>query len=182
MPVLMVLQDGPLDGEEQVVQMVPTAPGSQLFFNIPNFQTFDLTQPDSEVVVGLGLQAIYAFVGQGPDPDPDVDIWDTSWIFEFAGEAYVPTPPPLGPPTNPPVNVAQVWMTAESTLVPDTLPITTSPVVALVAESGMDVEGTWTPFQSGVVVMEADSVMQVTADWTPVVILAATSSMEVDPS
>jgi hypothetical protein len=180
MTVLMVLQDGPLDGEEQTVEMLPTTPGSQLRFNIPWFQTFD-PDADEEVVIGLGLQATYTFVGQGSAPDPD-DRWDTSWIFEFSGEVFVPTPPPVVVPPFPPVDVAQVWMSAESFLVPDTLPITTSPVVVLVTESRMHVEATTTPTQAGVVVMTGETTMPVTPDWSPLVTMIGQSSMEVDPS
>lgn len=176
MPVLMILLDGPLDGEDEVVEMVPTAPGSQLLFNIPHFQTFDPNAPD-EVVIGLGLQAVYAFVGPGPPPDPDVDRWDTSWIYEFTGEAYVPTPPDVPTPPNPPVDVAQVWMSATTTLVPDTIPIITSPVVTLVAESGMDVDATTTPTQSAEVDLSGESVMTVIPDWNPTVVLQATTGL-----
>jgi hypothetical protein len=181
MAVLMILQDGPLDAEQQMVEMVPTTPGSQLGFNIPWFQTFD-PDADAEVVMGLGLQAVYTLVGQGPAPNPDVDRWDTSWIFEFAGDVFVPTPEALPVPPNPQVDVAQVWMSAETSLVPDTLPITTSPVVVLVAESAMDVEATTTPTQAGVVVMTGETTMPVTPDWSPLVTMNGQSSMEVDPS
>jgi hypothetical protein len=87
----MILTDGPLDGEEELVEMVPTAPGSRMFFNVPTFQFFD-TEGN---FVSQGLTATYEFVGPGPDPDPDEgDTWDSAWIFTYVGEAYTPPYPP----------------------------------------------------------------------------------------
>jgi hypothetical protein len=182
MTVLMRLQGGPLDGEQQIVEMLPTTPGAQLFFNIPNYQTFDPSAP-TETVIGVGLQAYYSLVGPGAGPGTG-DTWTSSWIFSFTGEAYVPTPPPLypsgGPPTPPPL----VWimMSATTTLVPDSLPITTSSAVVLVGESAIDVEALVTSFQYGVVAMTGESVLTTQFDWQPQVAMTGNTAMTVDPA
>jgi len=158
MTVLMILQDGPLDGESQIVEVLPTDPGSVMVFNIPNWQTF---APDGTTVVDLGLQVIYSFVRQGrpPNPgDPDFDTWDTSWVFEFAGEEYVPPPPPITPPVVPGNLVnGQVAMFINGNLA---VVFSTLPGAQFVAESLMDVQGAVTPFQTAQVIMQAVSVLQ----------------------
>lgn len=179
-PVLMILEGGPLDGEEQMVEMVPTTIGAQLRFNMPNFQTFDPTT-DTEVVTGLGLQAIYALVARGRDPGP-ADNWDSSWIFTFTGEAFVPVPDPLPQPgPSQPVAMAQVWMSATTTLVPDTLPITSDPVVNLDGESTMSIDAVVTPVQNGLIVMTGETSMSVTPDWEPHVRMEGDSTMQMFP-
>lgn len=174
----MVLQGGPLDGQEQIVQMLPTTPGAQLFFNIPNYQTFE---PNTETVIAVGLTAYYALVGQGAGPGIG-DSWDTSWIFDFTGEAFVPAPPPLYPPGQGPPTAVGVFMVASTTLVPDSLPITiTSPVtVMMTAETAMAAEGLITPFQYGVVAMTGETTMPVTPDWQPQVGLTGESDLDID--
>jgi hypothetical protein len=180
--LVIMLQGGPLDGEVQSVEMVPSTPGDELFFNVPNYQTFDPAQPEVEVLIGQGLQAVYALVGPGPGPGP-TDTWLASFIFEFTGEAFVPIPPPLAPPgPQPPVALTQVWMTATTTLVPDTHPIIIGPMVKLVAESDLDVDAEVTRVQDGVVALSGETVMSVTPDWTPKVYMTVTSSMFVQPS
>ena len=157
MTVLMLLQGGPLDGEMQIVQVLPTDPGSTLVFNIPNFQTFDPNTED-EVVIGLGLMTSYSLIEQGPDPDPDVgDTWDTSWIFGFTGQAYIPTPPDLPVPPNPDITGNQVAMFSFSNLGVFGTRISGA---QFVAESAMDVQGATTPVEAGHVSMQAVTVLQ----------------------
>lgn len=156
MTVYMILQGGPLDGEKQIVESLPTDPGSQMLFSIPNWQTF---APDGTTVVDLGLEEVYTYLQPGPPPVPaNGDTWDTSWIFKFAGEVYVPTPPPITPPVVPPeVAGNQVAMFVNGNL---TVVYSTSPGAQFVAESLLDVQGTVTPFQSAQVTMQAVSVLQ----------------------
>ena len=179
-PVMMILEGGPLDGESQVVENVPTTPGATLLFNIPNFQTFDPTT-DSEVVLGQGLQAIYAFVGSGPSPAPG-DQWVTSWVFDFTGLSYIPTPPPVTPPDTPPVEMTQVWMTASSTLVPISLDdiLVVTPGVRFAPQSAMVVAATVTHVASGVVTMVPKTSMSVTPTTFPTVSMSASASLDVD--
>jgi hypothetical protein len=177
MTVLMKLEGGPLDGEQQIVEMLPNTTGARLLFNIPNFQTFDPTS-GTEAVTGLGLQAYYVFVGPGPGPGTG-DSWATSWIYSFTGESFVPTPGPK-PPPGPQVMPAYVFMSATTTLVPDSLPIMTSPSVELVAESDIEVDALVTPFQYGVVAMSGETSMSVVPDWTPQVTMSAQTAMEID--
>ena len=173
-----MLEGGPLDGEAQVVEMVPTARGSQMLFNLTNYQTFD-PEAETETVLSQGLQAIYGLVGEGPDPTVD-DRWDTSWIFIFTGESYVPTPAPVPPPgPSVPVDLAQVLMSADTTLVPDTLPIIITPTVIMGAQSSLDVEPVVTPVKSGDVVMTGETVMSVTPDWTPRVQMSGETTLQV---
>lgn len=180
-PVLMMLEGGPLDGEIQVVEMLPTNVGDELFFNVPHFQTFDPNQPDAEVLVGQGLQAIYALSGQGPAPGAG-DRWNTSWVFDFTGEVYIPTPPFLPTPPAVDVQLAQVWMTATTTLVPDTIPVSTDPIVTMTAESVIEVDAEVTPVAAGTVAMTGETVMTVQADWDAEVYMGdTTTSMEIDP-
>jgi hypothetical protein len=180
-PVLLSLRGGPLDGVIQVVEMLPITQGDELFFSVPHYQAFDPNQPDTEVLIGMGLQATYALAGPGPNPGPG-DSWVSSWIFDFTGEAYVPAPAPLPPPGPlPPVALTQVWMAATTTLVPDTIPVTSEPVVTLVAESDLDVDAEVTPVQAGVVNMTGETVMSVTPDWTPQVFMNAQSSITWPP-
>jgi hypothetical protein len=89
--VMMILQGGPLDGEAQLVEMVPTDPGSKMFFSVPGFQFFDANGN----YLYSGLEATYELVGPGPDPDPDAgEYWDAAWIFTFEGGNYQPPYPP----------------------------------------------------------------------------------------
>lgn len=185
LPLLMILEGGPLDGSYQVVENLNTAVGTLVRFNVPNYQTFDPDQ-EAEVVLSQGLQAIYALVRQGPLPDAVGnnplwgDNWAFSWIFGFTGEAYVPPPStPLEPPPT------QVWtwviMGATTTLVPDTMPILTYPVVTtMTAESGMYIVATVQPYAYGVVAMTGESVMTVEPDWWPQVNMTGTAGLTGD--
>ena len=159
MSVLMMLQGGPLDGEEQVVLNVPRTPGATMFFNIPSFQTFGLV-PSGEfgdntfgsgvfggsdddfvvALIGLGLQATYAMLAQGPGPD-DGDVWDTSWVFGFAGDVFTPPPPDVDIPVIP-----------------------SGGVVFMNAETGMEIDA---DDPSSGVWMEADASMEVDATVAP---------------
>ena len=114
----MILQGGPLDGEQQCIYQLNTDPGSVLFFSVDNFQTF---HPDSggTVLLEMGLQVEYALVGPGPPPNPgppDFDTWDTSWIFSFVEESYTypPVPPFLPPPVPLPLPDVLVYLEGDT--------------------------------------------------------------------
>lgn len=161
----MVLRDGPLDGEQQLVSALPTEPGSLMYFNLPALQTFD----DDGDYLGIGLTAIYVLLGQGSAPVAG-DTWDSSWVFVYGSE--VPTPPPG----------TQVWMVGYPSLrvAGTTVPPPQQPqFAALYAESNMVINAsdptpgavviTLTgetslvtdifPIPYGVVSMEADSLL-----------------------
>jgi hypothetical protein len=156
MTVMMMLQGGPLDGERQIVETLPTAPGSQMLFSLPHYQTF---AADGTTVTDLGLEVIYSFLQAGPPPVPaNGDTWDSSWVYQFVVEVYVTPPAPITPPVIPPVvggNQVAMFVTGGLTVVASTLP-----GVRYVAESHMDVEGTVTPFQWAQVSMQAVTVLQ----------------------
>ena len=179
LPVMMILTGGPLDGESQIVEGLPTTIGSELTFNLPNFQTFD-PEAEDEVVLAQGLQADYVLLRRGPDPQAG-DNWSSSWVFGFTGESFIPTPStPATPPPSQPVALTQVWMSATSTLVPDTLPIVTTPApttVTMSAETTMEVDTT--PTEAGIVEMIGESVMTVQPDWSPEVHMSSQASMTV---
>src|SRR5262252_2560139 len=140
--VKMILQGGPLDGEQSLVQDLPRTPGSILTFNVPNWQTF---APDGATLRGLGLQVQYALVGQGPPPVvSNGDTWDTSWIFSFVAESFIPPPAPITPPIVPPQISPSVWMAANS---------------------GMNIDVTsYDPSSPGVWMTDSDSELDVEAD------------------
>jgi len=99
--VLMILEGGPLDGEEQIVLDVPRNEGATLTFNQWNHQVFDpTTHEEEEVLLSQGIVVTYRFLGPGRAPDPEFDTWESSWVFEYAGGAYLPTPerPPAPAP------------------------------------------------------------------------------------
>jgi hypothetical protein len=94
--VKLMLQGGPLDGEQQIVLDIPRTPGSPITFNVPNNQTF---AADGATLIDLGLQVTYTVAGQGPPPVIAAgDTWDTSWYLNFVPESYTPRPPPVTPP------------------------------------------------------------------------------------
>jgi hypothetical protein len=111
--MLMILQGGPLDGEHQIVESLPNAPGSTMFFSIPTYQFFD----QGGNVVDRGLEVTYSYLSPGPPPD-DYDTWNASYIFNFVGEeVYIP-PGGLYPtvavlqPNRAPANSATVFQMA----------------------------------------------------------------------
>lgn len=113
--VKMILQGGPLDGEQSLVQCLPTTPGSIMTFNVPNWQTF---APDGYTLIGYGLQVQYSLIGQGPPPVPaNGDTWDSSWIFGFVPSSYIAPPAPITPPITPPSLSPAVWMSADTGLI-----------------------------------------------------------------
>jgi hypothetical protein len=177
-PVMMLLQDGPLDGERQVVEMVPLVPGTEVLFNVPSRQNFDPNAP-ADTVLSQGLQAVYALVGQSPLVAGPADAWDTAWIFEFTGEVYTPAPSPLPPPPLTPDVAVQVGMQATTTLTPDTIPITTTPSVTLVGEGDMSV--TADDLVQATVIMTGETVVTSQADWFPEVDLVSESILDPEP-
>jgi hypothetical protein len=115
--VMMWLHDGPLDGEQQIVQGTVDEIGRQCVFNIPNYQTFDA---DGMTLTSLGLQVTYVVTGQaGLIPNVGAgDTWDSSWNLEYVPGSYIPPipPPALGPPPDMPLSPA-VWMGVVSSMV-----------------------------------------------------------------
>lgn len=93
MPLLMMLQGGPLDGEQQIVGSLPNSENAALFFSLPNYQFFDET---GATVVQRGLECTYRFSSVGPQPGAG-DTWEASYVFEFAGGDAMPRPPGLYP-------------------------------------------------------------------------------------
>jgi hypothetical protein len=79
--VLLILEGGPFDGEEQIVQDLPIWTGSKITLNMPNHQTF---QPDieEEVVVDQGIEVTYTLQGPGRAPTAS-DTWESSWVYEY---------------------------------------------------------------------------------------------------
>jgi hypothetical protein len=114
--VKLMLQGGPLDGEQQIVLDISRTPGYPIVFNVPNSQTF---APDGVTLIDLGLQVTYTVATQGPPPDVGSgDTWDTSWFLNFVPESYTPRPPPITPPLVPPDYAAPaVWMGVNSGMI-----------------------------------------------------------------
>jgi hypothetical protein len=176
----MILQDGPLDGQEQLVLDLNTLPGYEMQFNLPNHQTFG---PDGESVVGMGLVAVYSYQGPGPDPVPaDGDTWAWSSIYEFTGEYFIPQPPPLyppggGPPVIPPPPV--IFMGAQSGMTVDAND--PSPGVQLAGEGAMSVDGLVTSFNYATVALLAETSMSISRQsWQNVVAMSAQTSLKAD--
>jgi hypothetical protein len=91
---LMILQNGPLDGEQQIVASLPNTGGSTMFFNLPHYQFFDAHTGN---VVGRGLEVTYTYARPGPPPDTN-DTWVNSEVFTYTGEtAFLPVPGGLYP-------------------------------------------------------------------------------------
>lgn len=175
MTVMMLLQGGPLDGERQIVEALPTDPGSLMVFNIPNWQTF---APDGTTVVDLGLEAIYSYLQPGPPPVPaNGDTWDSAWVYQFAEEIYVAPPAPISPPVVPGNLVnGQVFLALNANLA---VAATTIPGAQFLAETHLDVDGTVTPFESAQVTMSAVTVLQAAGYSTFGFGMNATSGMTV---
>lgn len=172
MSVYMILQDGPLDGKKQEVQTLPNAPASVLLFNMPNYQSFDT----DGTVVSLGLQVTYGFVEEGPPPDVSSgDDWDSSWIYGFLGEAWIPIPPPLPTPGPEPLPV-EVSMVAEGFVTMDS---DVEPGVEFTDESTLVVAGDVTHVDFATVALSGESVLQVTPDFSPPLVMTATTSMTI---
>jgi hypothetical protein len=182
MTVKMILQDGPLDGEEQVVLGLNTTPGYNMQFNVPNFQTF---HTDGTTVVAQGLVAVYTFLGPGrpPNPDPpDFDTWTESWIYEFTGEMTVPVPPPITPPTEPPQLSPAVFMGANTTLVVNANDA--SPGVFLVGNAGMVINAVTIPVNYASIALIAETYLIAAGSnyHAQAVTMAAQSGMTVTPN
>ena len=176
MSVKMILQDGPLDGEQQLVLDLPTAPGSMLTFTMPNYQFFDDT---GDTVIAQGLQVVYAFLEQGPAPVPPADTWDTSWIYEFAEEFFIP-PPPFVPVPQPPQLPQLVSLEGDTGMVINASdPI---PGVQMTGETDLEVDGDVTPqVGDATVTMSATTVLTAEQDVNSQ-FLSAQTNMIVSPS
>jgi hypothetical protein len=173
MSVKMILQGGPLDREEQLVLDLNTAPGYQMQFNIPNYQTF---HTDGESVLSQGLVAVYGYVGPGPAPGGS-DTWTSSEIYEFTGEYFVPAPGPLptpGPLPLPPT----VFMNALSGMTVNANdPL---PGVQLVGEGDMSVDALVISFDYATVALLAETSMSITRQtWANTVSMSAQTSLQV---
>lgn len=181
MSVKLILQDGPLDGEQQLVLDLNTTPGYEMTFNLPNYQTFD---DNGTTVLAQGLVAVYSYLGPGPDPDTSAgDTWTSSSIYEFTGEYFIPLPPPLYPPGEgpPPLPVPPVvFMSGDTILAVDADdPL---PGVQMVGSAGMVVVGTSTSVGYATVFMVAETVMIVFRQpWQNTVRMSAVTSMNVSP-
>lgn len=176
MAVKMILQDGPLDGEEQLVENLNTTPGFQMQFDIPNYQTFDEA---GNSVVGMGLVAVYAYLGPGGAPQAG-DTWTSSSIYEFTGEYFVPPPGPIPPQPPLPIPPA-VFMNALSGMTVNAND--PSAGVQMTGESDLAVEAGTTSVGVGTVVMTSETVMIVMGQpWQNVVTMSATSSLTVTPN
>lgn len=175
MAVKMILQGGPLDGEQQLVENLNTTPGYEMQFDIPNYQTFDA---DGESVVGMGLVAVYAYQGPGPDPGGS-DTWTSSSIYEFTGEFFVQPPGPVTPPGPQPLPPA-VFMNVLSGLTVNAND--PSPGVQLVALAGMEVDAIATSVGYASVALTAETVMIITRQsWQNVVTMSASTGMNIFP-
>jgi hypothetical protein len=152
MAVKMILQGGPLDGDEQLVLDLNTTPGYEMQFNIPNYQTF---APDGESVVGLGLVVVYSFLEAGPGPVVG-DSWTSSSIYEFAGEFFVAPPGGVTPPSPMPLPPAVFMNVLSGMTINANAP---SPGVQLAGVAGLEVAGTGTSIGSTTVFLVAETVM-----------------------
>jgi hypothetical protein len=92
MALLMILQGGPLDGEEEIVEGLPSAPGTPLSFYLPHFQVLD----QDGAWLSTGITSDYAVVGPGPPPTTG-DTWTSSLILEYTGGPFTPPPPNINP-------------------------------------------------------------------------------------
>lgn len=180
MTVLMILQDGPLDGEQQVVENLNTTPGWEMTFNIPNFQTFDAA---GHSVVGMGLVAVYSYLkpGRAPNPGPpNFDTWTTSWIYEFTGEYFIPQPGPIVPPGPQPLPPA-VFMNALSSMAVNAND--PSAGVQMSGEGVMEIDATTTSVGYASIAMTAETTMVIFRQtWGNSIAMSASSSMTVTPN
>jgi hypothetical protein len=137
MSLKMILQGGPLDGEQQLVQALNTTVGSIIFFSMPHYQSFS---SGGTTVIDLGLEVEYKLISQGPPPVPaNGDTWDSSWVFGFVPESYTAPPAAITPPVQPPVvSTAFISLAATSTLTAAGL---ASTGVYMTAETDLDVDG-----------------------------------------
>jgi len=173
----MRLKDGPLDGERQVVLDLNTTVGWQMRFDLPNYQTF---APDNQTPIQLGLVAIYALTGPGPPPNPgapDYDTWDTSWVYEFQEEVWVPRPPIITPPVPPQLPPAVIMVVGSTLTVNADDP---SPGVQMVGEGDMEVDAIATSVDYATVAMVGETSLSVVRqDFDTHIIMAASGSLTV---
>jgi hypothetical protein len=176
MAVKMILQDGPLAGEQQLVENLNTTPGYEMQFNIPNYQTFDAA---GESVVGQGLVAVYSYLGPGPAPGGS-DTWTSSSIYEFTGEYFVQPPGPVTPPGPLPLPPA-VFLNALSGMTVNADDPAAG--VQLVGLAGMTVDATTTSIGYATVALLAETVMSITRQsWSNVVSMSAQTTLQVTGS
>jgi hypothetical protein len=177
MAVKMILQDGPLDGEQQLVEDLNTTAGYEMQFNIPNYQTFDAA---GESVVGMGLIAVYVYMGPGPDPVPaNGDTWTSSSIYEFTGEYFIPAPPPLVPPSPEPLPPA-VFLNSLSTMTINAND--PAPGVQLSALAAMEVDASTTTIGYASILLVGETTMIIMRQsWGNTVTMAAQASLQVTP-
>lgn len=158
-PFKMMLQGGPLDGKQQIVQALNTEIGSIIFFSLPHYQAFT---PDGNTVVDLGLEVEYKLASQGPPPGSS-DTWVTSWVFNFVPESYVAPTAAITPPLTPPVVATAFISLAATTTV--TVDGNASTGVYMTAETALDVEGdTSVIYTDSTVTMVAGSTLTVEPD------------------
>lgn len=184
MSVKMILDGGPLDGEEQLVLNLPqpATTGSVLTINLPNYQFFDA---DGETVVSYGLQVEYEVMSQGPPPNPaQGDTWDTSWVCEFVEESFLPPPPPLYPPGGgPPIQptIPLVFQEGDTTMTINA--DDPSPGVQMVdTVTSMEIDADVTPMVGDAYVfMDAVTVLTAEQDTTSY-FMSGETSMQITPS
>jgi len=176
MTAKIILQGGPLDGEQQIVLDLNTTPGYQMLFSLPHYQVF---ASDAQTVNALGLQVIYAYVGPGPGPGGG-DTWTKSGIYQYvAGTSTAPAPPPITPGV-PPQQGPAIWMGVNGTLTVNAND--PSPGVQLFGEGDMTVDGTQIAVDYATIGLIAETSMSITrADWGATVAMTGTTSMTVTP-
>jgi hypothetical protein len=177
MSVLMIMEGGPLDGEEQVVQQCADTPGQTMTFFQPSRQTFD----QDGNVVAVSLQSTYAVVQEGRPPKPG-DVWDKSWVLTFVGQEYPnygygpiqPSPPHTDIPG------PQVFMLAGTAMIVNANDPT--PGVFMEADASMTVEGDVQPYVTASVSMDMVAYMTIDGDSTPNRMdMTASTSMVITP-
>lgn len=173
----MILEGGPLDGEEQVVQQCADVPGQTMTFYQPSKQSFD----QDGNVVAISLITTYAVVGEGPPPGPG-DVWDRSWVFSFVSQGQPYLPPGSIQPSPPHVDMpgSQVFMTVDTAMI-----INASdpmPGVSMEADTSMTVDGDVQPYVTAGVSMDVVAYMTIDGDSTPNRIdMTATTTFVVTP-
>jgi len=177
MTVKMILQGGPLDGEQQIVENLNTSPGYQMQFIMPNHQIFGTAD---QSVQALGLAVAYAYMGPGPGPGGS-DTWTASYIYQFVvGTSSAPPPPPITPGV-PPQQGPAIWMGVNGNLTVNAND--PSAGVRMVGEGDMTVDGTQTSVGYASIAMLVVTTMSVTRQtWQNVVTMAGSSSMTITPN
>ena len=177
MTVKMILQGGPLDGEQQIVENLNTTPGYQMQFVMPNHQIFGTA---GSGVQALGLTVIYAYSGPGPGPGAG-DTWTTSSIYQYVIGTSSAPPPAAITPGPPPQQGPAVWMGVSGNLTVNAND--PSPGVHEVGESAMWVDGTQTSVGYATIGLTAETTLSVTRQtWQNYITMAGSTSMSVTPN